>query len=112
MIRIEAALDREGILVSYRAKGHAGAGPKGFDIVCAAVSVLSRTLVRVLHGKGGIEFTSKAPEKGLFELTMNYTDEGKEFLRTAGFFLLEGLQSIADEYPMHCNIDITSLKER
>ncbi|MCL2127433.1 MAG: ribosomal-processing cysteine protease Prp, partial [Treponema sp.] len=54
MIEIEAVLDENGVLKTCKATGHAGAGRKGADIVCAAVSVLMRTAVRALSGKKGV----------------------------------------------------------
>jgi hypothetical protein len=36
----------------------------------------------------------------------DYTPEGKEFLSAAGAFLIEGLVSVAEEYPDYCKITI------
>jgi len=41
MIRVAIERDDQGRIWGFRAQGHAGAGPKGSDIVCAAVSVLT-----------------------------------------------------------------------
>lgn len=41
MIRVRIERDSMGHIRGFEAKGHAGAGPKGKDIVCAAVSVLT-----------------------------------------------------------------------
>ena len=99
MITIEAVLDDNGVLRACKASGHAGAGPKGSDIVCAAVSVLMRTAVRVLSARRGISIRCYAPEPGLLSMETNYTAEGKDFLLAAGVFLTEGLRSVAEEYP-------------
>ena len=106
MIEIEAVLDENGILRACKAAGHAGAGPKGTDIVCAAVSVLMRTAVRVLSGREGITIRYEAPEPGFLFLEAGYTAEGGDFLSAAGVFLIEGLASIAEEYPQHCTLTI------
>ena len=107
MIRIDAALDKAGLLRSCRVCGHAGAGPRGGDIVCAAVSVLTRTALTVLSHREGITVRGEAPERGLVKLEIEYTGSGREFLSAAGAFLLEGLKSVAGEYPDYCTMNVT-----
>jgi len=99
-------LDENGILRVCTASGHARAGRKGTDIVCAAVSVLLRTAVRALSGREGITLRWEAPEPGLLSMEADYTAEGMDFLYAAGVFLAEGLQSIAEEYPQYCTLMI------
>jgi uncharacterized protein YsxB (DUF464 family) len=106
LIEIEAVLDENGILRSCKASGHAGAGKTGSDSVCAAVSVLMRTAVRALSKRKGVTVRYEAPEPGLFFLEADYTAEGRDFLSTAGIFLLEGLASVAEEYPNNCRLTI------
>jgi len=106
LIDIEAVLDENGVLRSCKASGHAGAGKTGSDIVCAAVSVLLRTAVRVLSGRKGVTARYGAPEPGLLFLEADYTAEGKDFLFAAGVFLVEGLASVAEEYPNNCKLTI------
>ena len=106
MIEIEAVLDENGVLRSCKAAGHAGAGPTGTDIVCAAVTVLLRTAVRALSGKKGITVRCEAPEPGFLFLEADYTAEGKDFLFAAGVFLTEGLASVVEEYPQYCTLSI------
>ena len=106
MIEIEAVLDENGVLKTCTASGHAGAGKTGFDIVCAAVSVLMRTAVRSLSGRKGITIRCDAPEPGFLSLEAGYTAEGREFLFAAGVFLTEGLASVAEEHPQNCKLTI------
>jgi uncharacterized protein YsxB (DUF464 family) len=107
MIRIEAVLDEAGLLRSCLVQGHAGAAPRGDDIVCAAVSVLARTALRVLSRREGITVRGEAPERGIIKMEIDYAGEGKEFLSATGSFLLEGLRSVAGEYPEYCVMRIT-----
>jgi uncharacterized protein YsxB (DUF464 family) len=107
MIRIEAAVDGSGLLRSCRVHGHAGAGPRGGDIVCAAVSVLARTALGVLSRREGITVRGEAPERGSISMEIDYAGNGREFLSGAGAFLLEGLQSVAEEYPDYCVMNVT-----
>jgi len=106
MIEIEAVLDKDGVLRACKAIGHAGAGPTGSDIVCAAVSVLMRTAVRALSGRKGITIRCDAPEPGFLFLEADYTAEGKDFLFAAGVFLTEGIASVVEEYPHCCRLTI------
>ncbi|MDR0389210.1 MAG: ribosomal-processing cysteine protease Prp [Spirochaetaceae bacterium] len=108
MILIDAALDEGGLLRSCRIEGHAGSGPRGDDIVCAAVSVLARTALATLSGREGIQVRGEAPERGRFALEAAYTERGRDFLSAVGAFLLEGLGSVARDYPEYCTITIHS----
>ena len=89
-----------GLLKSCRISGHANAGPKGTDIVCAAVTVLGRTVCKVLSEKKGIKTVCILPERGELQLDIVSADpECIGFLAGAGTFLLEGLLSVTKEYP-------------
>ena len=106
MIQAELVLDKAGLLKSCRVSGHAGAGKQGNDIVCAAVSVLTRTLVRVLAGRKDITIRGSIPERGDFFMEVEYSPEGRDFLAAAGSFLMEGLLSVAEEFPANCKLMI------
>ena len=107
MIGIDVIIDETGNLSSCSASGHAGAGETGTDIICAAVSVLMRTLVRVLSNRKGISIRSAAPEPGRLWLEIEYTAEGSDYLSAAGDFLITGLGSVADEFPKNCKLTVT-----
>ena len=104
MIQADVGLDESGMLRFCRVSGHAGAGKRGSDIVCAAVSVLSRTMVRVLAERKGLTIRGDIPDQGNFYLEVDYTPEGREFLAAAGAFLIEGLVSVSEEFPQHCKV--------
>jgi len=106
VVRVEAVLDGGGVLRLCRASGHAGAGRTGSDVVCAAVSVLMRTAVRVLSGREGVSLRCEAPEPGFLLLETDCSAGGTEFLRAVGMFLLEGLASVAEEFPDFCSLSI------
>jgi uncharacterized protein YsxB (DUF464 family) len=107
MIEIDAVLDEAGLLRSCKVTGHAGAGKRGSDIVCAAVSVLMRTALRTLSGREGITVRGGAPERGVFWLETDYVAAGRAFLGAAGDFLIEGLQSVSRDYPDYCKSKVT-----
>ncbi|MCL2069695.1 MAG: ribosomal-processing cysteine protease Prp [Treponema sp.] len=106
MIQADLVLDEAGLLCSCRVTGHAGAGKLGSDIVCAAVSVLTRTFVRVLGEREGITLRGDARERGNFLVEVEYASEGREFLAAAGAFLMEGLLSVSTEFPDNCKLII------
>jgi len=104
MITIEAVLDKDGILKKCTASGHAGGKRTENDIVCAAVSVLMRTAVHVLSGRKDITIRYKAPEPGFLSMEADYKAEGKAFLSAIGEFVIDGLASVAEEYPKYCKL--------
>jgi len=105
VIKADLVLDDAGLLRSCRVSGHSGAGKRGGDIVCAAVSVLTRTLVRVLSGREGITVRGEIAKEGNFYLETEYTVEAREFLAAAGAFLIEGLLSVSEEFPDYCKVN-------
>jgi uncharacterized protein YsxB (DUF464 family) len=107
MIRIDAALDEAGLLLSCQVTGHANAGPKGSDVVCAAVSILARTAFRTLSGREGVTLRGGAPERGVFRMETDYSGGGRDFLSGAGAFLIEGFSSVAELYPEFCKLNIS-----
>jgi uncharacterized protein YsxB (DUF464 family) len=106
VIKTELVLENGGLLKSCRVAGHAGAGKRGRDVVCAAVSVLVRTVLRVLSGREGVTVRSGAPERGELWLEVEGTAENREFLAAAGTFLNEGLLSVSGEFPEFCQVKI------
>ena len=106
MIEIEAVMEHDGTLRACKAAGHAGVGKAGTDIVCAAVSVLMRTALSTLSGREGITVRGGAPEKGQLWLEADYEAAGKDFLFAAGVFLIEGLKSVAQEFPNNCKLTV------
>ena len=106
MIQADLVLDEAGLLRSCCVQGHAGAGKKGNDIVCAAVSVLTRTIVRILSGRKGITLRGCIPGEGDFRIETEYAPEEREFLEAAGAFLTEGLLSVSAEFPENCRVTI------
>lgn len=106
MIGIDAAFDGAGLLKFCEVRGHAAAGPAGYDIVCAAVSILTRTAFRVLSEREGITLRGGAPDRGVFRMETEYQEAGREFLAACGTFLMDGLASVAGMYPEHVKLTI------
>lgn len=106
MIVADVALDEAGLLKSCSVSGHAGAGPRGGDVVCAAVSVLARTALRTLSLKEGVRVRGTAPARGEFGLETERCGGAEPYVAAVTAFLVEGLRSIAEEYPDHCTVRI------
>jgi uncharacterized protein YsxB (DUF464 family) len=104
VVEVRLTLDEAGLLRGCDIQGHAGAGTAGADVVCAAVSVLIRTVLRVLADRPGITIRGAAPERGSLWMEADYTPEGRDVLSMAGLFLTRGLESVAADYPGHCTM--------
>ncbi|MDR0707129.1 MAG: ribosomal-processing cysteine protease Prp [Treponema sp.] len=108
MIAIEIVLDND-LLKQCRIKGHAQAGGKGKDIVCAAVSALARTAAAALAGQDGIAARCEAKKPGEFFLeVVECAEAKKDFLSGVGTFLTIGLDSVARDYPKQCWLSINT----
>jgi len=112
LISAEIVLDGKGFLKSCKIEGHAGAGKRGEDVVCAAVSVLARTAFRTLSRADGVDVSGEAPARGAYGLKVvafdgsNAVAEG--FLAGTTAFLVEGLSSVARDYPEQCTVLISN----
>jgi uncharacterized protein YsxB (DUF464 family) len=98
-ITATVSFDRASFVRALAVTGHAGAGPRGHDIVCAAVSVLVRTAAAVLSDREYVTADVVAPARGEVYLTIAYKREGEPYLGAVQDFLLTGLESLRDEYP-------------
>jgi uncharacterized protein YsxB (DUF464 family) len=103
MIRVELRAAADGALRSCTAAGHAGFAPAGTDIVCAAVSMLLRTVASALRKTPGVTVAVTAPEKGDFAFGVEKaaTPEGGMAVRFAYTVLVTGLRDLEGEYPGH-----------
>ncbi len=99
MIRASVVLDAKSNLRRFRASGHALAGDRGYDVVCAAFSVLARTAYRALEALPGVEISGRAPEPG--SLSFDITSPAASAERAAGVadFLIAGMGDLARDFP-------------
>ena len=81
-------------------QGHSGYAPPGKDIVCAAISALSQTLISALEDLAG--------EKIEYDIESGYVDIRHGHLSKRGNLLIDaffvGICGIADAYPNHVHI--------
>lgn len=106
MVSVDVVLDAAGLLKNCTISGHAGAGPRNGDLVCAAISVLSRTALRTLSKTDGVTARGKAPQRGELFMEIEYTEACTGQVAGITAFLLEGFVSISEEFPEHCSVRI------
>lgn len=106
MLTVEFKTD--GKTVCFSAKGHAGAAPKGFDLICASASMLAYTLGEVMR--------KMYEESSLHEKAEMLLEEGNSRIRAkpvAGrydecmhaFYVIQtGYELLARSYPKHVSL--------
>lgn len=107
MINVTLVRSEEGLVLGCRAEGHAGFGKKGYDLVCAAVTVLIRTAARTMESRDRVVLEGTAPEPGLAGFRLVAFDRyDKDWLLGLGDGLMTGLLDIQEEYPGFCQVEI------
>ena len=100
MTDITLVYDRNGVIKSLNASGHAGFAAKGKDIVCAAETILLRTALELLENTEGVEVDSKTASRGNLAFSVEtYSPSVTERLKCTGEYLKTGLLSLSKEYP-------------
>lgn len=79
---------------SIQVTGHAGAGPPGHDLVCAAVSTLVQTFVRSAEQLTDVQLHSDIAPGRAF---VRYEESPQVNLLADSFFV--GVQGVAEAYP-------------
>lgn len=90
MTRIEYTRSSEGLHI--RAKGHAGHGVSGTDIVCAAISTLLQSLTEYALESSVLEVVSLTLNEGDADITIKGDSECFDMT-------IIGLEMIAETYP-------------
>lgn len=96
MVSIEISRNDDNQVIECQMSGHAGYDEHGYDIVCAAVSVLSATtmlgLTKIAHQEG--EFSNAEGQCSMI-LSGPITQSGQDMLET----MLLGLREVSKQYP-------------
>lgn len=90
---------------SIETQGHANAGSKGSDIVCAAVSILMHTYFVALY-QIAPQQTKMQDDKEKMLISFSGTHEHKIGL---DMYLQTGIKLLADTYPNNIQIDYKEL---
>lgn len=105
MTHVTYRMDPEGYF-EIKAEGHAGSGEYGHDLVCAAVSILMRTLEKCAIDcrlNGEIE---KDKEEGLYRVRCmpKYPFQTNDTLHVF-YVILKGFKLLAAQYPEHVTLE-------
>lgn len=101
----------DGRLRGFEVTGHAGAGPHGEDIVCAAISFLATTCANALESvaKAGPQTESREGYLKALVPEDSLNDQAETILET----FRQGAKDLADMYPRHVRLQTAhSEKER
>ncbi|WP_067923748.1 ribosomal-processing cysteine protease Prp [Alicyclobacillus shizuokensis] len=102
MIRVVVGRDFTGKIERVEIHGHANFGDPGTDIVCAAVSVLSRNTVSSIRELLGVDIRVKS-RPGYLQVDLPpllQSDQVQLLLRC----LLHGLENLAMEFPENVQV--------
>jgi len=96
MIRVRIERDSTGRIQGFEARGHAQAGPKGQDIVCAAVSVLTDSVFLGLdrHLKRALEWNADSGD-----ISVRLKEAPDELTEAILATMVLGLTEIQKIYP-------------
>ena len=92
-----------------KAKGHAGAGKYGQDIVCAAVSVLLQTLaneVTEAARAGLLAVGVVAHGDGWMKVEMTPTDQTQDMADAWVELVQDGIDALAESYPENVELEV------
>ena len=100
--------------ISYevKAKGHAGAGKYGQDIVCAAVSVLMQTLANEVEEAaraGTVALGAVANGDGWMKVEVTPTRESCNMVEAWVELVQDGLDALAESYPENVELVVNMM---
>ena len=101
MIRAKI-IQAEGKILGFECKGHAGYAEEGYDIICAAVSILTTTCANALESVAGIKGKATVDD-GYMQVLIEKGQAGHDtqvIFRT----VLQGLRDLEDAYPEYLQL--------
>lgn len=101
MITVELILDNNQAISGFYVQGHAQAGPRGQDIVCAGVSALVQASIMGIERQLGRDIDLTQNAKGL---KMSLIGEPDNLTNAILETMLLGLTEIAKRYPKSVRI--------
>ena len=113
MVRATLTLNSDGRYIAYRCEGPAGYAEEGYDIVCAAVSVLGINCVNSLEALCSVqaEVTGYAEGMLAFTLPASLSETQQHDAQLLMRSLQLGLESIAEDYPKNLSLSIHKRRE-
>ena len=105
MVKVTVKVDQQNCYTGFVCSGHAGYGEPGYDIVCAAISILTQTIVASLETLVGLPLQIKADQKqGYLECNWVNQPESTDRSNLLTKTLILGLSEIQAQYPNHISI--------
>lgn len=99
MVIVDIERNKEKQITRFSVSGHANAGEYGKDIVCAAISVLSQTMILGIYDIIGIEVPYKIDDGYLTcEIPKNITNRNREDLDILLETMVVGMKNIKENY--------------
>ena len=100
MTQVLLVCGADGCLVSCKATGHASFAKKGQDIVCAAVSVVLRTVMELLEQTEGVVLQADTSTRGLLDFRVASSDTSASVrLKCVADFIRIAFSSLVRDYP-------------
>lgn len=102
MVTVRVTCSAEGSLANLVMHGHVstGAGPRGANPVCAAITGLVRSCAEVLAGADGVTAVGTAEREGEFAVSVTAVDNvRRDWARGVTDVLVTGLRRMAADAP-------------
>ncbi len=107
MVDIAIVLNEAGTLSHLKIKGHVAGAPRGKNLACAAVSLMVRSVARLVTAQPGWKVNGDAPEPGDLSLAIQWhPNDMTEWLKGVTDTLLRALIDIDEEYPSALSLSI------
>lgn len=107
MVEIAVGLDESRCLKQLSLSGHAGYGTVGSDPACAAITLMARSIARLVRGRTGwtVDGTAAAPGN-LFLDIQSRPEDTDEWLAGVTDTLLLALADIEREFPGSISVSL------
>ena len=107
MVAVAVVLDSVGAISRLSLRGHVTGAPSGANLACAAVTLMVRSVARVITARPGWIVNGDAPEPGNLSLVIERRPEDTaKWLKGVTDTLLRALADIAEEYPSALSVNI------
>ncbi|NLX82670.1 MAG: ribosomal-processing cysteine protease Prp [Clostridiales bacterium] len=93
-------LGERGCYTGFEVSGHADAGDKGYDIVCAAISFLATTCANALESVANVQVEAILQDGYLKAEAAQANDTTQIILRT----FYQGANDLSQTYPKHVRL--------
>lgn len=105
MVSVKMAVDRQKQYSGFICSGHAAYAKHGADIVCAAISILTQTIMAALEELLQLPLEVEANEStGYLKCTWVNQPDQLERIQLLVKTLILGLKAIQTEYPNHISL--------